>query len=320
MALNYGYLSSVVRERYMPGFADNIFDVGSLLKILKNDNSVKVKGGDGFSLGLKYAKNQAHGNFSGYDTLDVSPTDNKTRMKLDWVNYYASVSISGDDEDKVQGEEAVLDLVKDGIEDAEMTMQDDLATDIFTGGGGEQMIGLDTAIGTGSYGGINGGTDTWWVSGVDTTAHTIANMKDSTNASYVLALLQTAIRTATHFGKKPNLIVTTLLIWDLIETILHGKAYYTKSNRANTLGQLGFTVLEFRDIPIVADEKCPTGRLYVLNTEFLKMYIHPSRNFLWTGFKEPTNQIARVGQVTTKTQLGLNNRRMFYKFTSLALS
>ena len=321
MALNYDYLSTTTREIFIPKLIDNIYDSSALLKILLMDERVFLKGGRKVVEPIKYAKSTSRGAFSGYDTFDVTPQDNFTAAEFGWANYYANVSISGDDERKNMGEAAVLDLLAERVEDAEMTLKDLIADDLYTGTAAPSIIGLSSAIGTTTpYGGISTTDFSGWVSGTDGTSHTSANMKDSTNASYIINLLQNAVRNATHLGKKPNLIVVPLFIWDIYENVLQANARYPKNKRQEMIADGGFNVLDFRGIPVVGDEKIPGTAGYVLNTEFMKLRIHPEANFSFTGFKNPVNQDAKIGQVIVTMQLTVNNRRMHYSFSALPTS
>jgi hypothetical protein len=325
MALNYNLVNSLVQERYLPGFADNIYDSSALLTALRMDNSVVVEGGERITAGLLYAKNTARGTFSGFDTVDVTPQDTRNRARYEWANYYVSISISQDDEDKVNGIDAVASLLESNMSESQLSMKDQLATDIFTGVDADGLVGLDQAIGTtNTYGGISGTDYTWWRSTVSTTAHTTANMKTAASTSYVWTLLGNAFAACLHGGGYPNLIITTPEVFNVIEAVSISQQKFEMLNkRSETLAQNGFPVIQYRGTPIVADEFCPAYQMYVLNTKFLSLYVHSrstGNNFRFTGFKQATNQLARVGQITFKGQLGINNRRMFYKFTSLAAS
>ena len=323
MALNYGLINSLVQERYLPGFADNIYDKSALLSSLRMDNSVVIEGGERITAGLLYAKNTARGTFSAFDTLDVTPQDTRTRAQYEWANYYVSMSISQDDEDKVNGPDAVDSLLNRNVQEAELSMRDQMGTDIFTGTDANGLVGLNSAINTtNTYGAISGTDYSWWRSTTNTSSHSKANMKTSTHASYFWTLLGTAFAACTHGGGMPNLVVTTLDIFNVIESIAIAQQKFEMLNkRSQVLAQNGFPVIQYRQVPIVADEKCPDYHCYVLNTNYLKLYVHSrstASNFRFSGFKEPTNQLARVGQISWKGQLGINNRRMFYKFTNMA--
>ena len=323
MALNYNLVNTLVQERYLPGFADNIYNSSALLAALRNDNSVVIEGGERITAGLLYAKNTARGTFSGYDTVDVTPQDTRNRARYEWANYYVSVSLSQDDEDKVNGPDAVGTLLENSVKEAELSMKDQLATDIFSGIDADGIAGLDSAINTtNTYGAISGNDYSWWRSGVLTTSHSKANMKTASHASYWYTLLGTAFAACTNGGGMPNLVITTHEIFNVVEAIAIAQQQFERFNkRSQALADNGFPVIQYRGVPIIADEQCPAYQCYVLNTKYLNLYVHSRStrsNFRFTGFKEPTNQLARVGQITWKGQLGINNRRMFYKFTALA--
>ena len=325
MALNYNLVNTLVQERYLPGFADNIYKASALLSALRNDNSVVVEGGERITAGLLYAKNTARGTFSGFDTVDVTPQDTRNRARYEWANYYVSASLSQDDEDKVNGPDAVGSLLENIMKEAELSMKDQLATDVFTGTDANGVVGLASAINTtNTYGAISGGDFSWWRSTVNTASHTTANLKTAASTSYFWTLLGTAFAACTNGGGTPNLVVTTHAIFNIIESIAIAQQRFERFNkRSQALADNGFSVIQYRGIPIVADEFCPAFSLYVLNTKYLNMYVHSRSarsNFRFSGFKNPTNQLARVGQITWKGQLGINNRRMFYKFTAMANS
>ena len=322
MALNYNLVNTLVQERYLPGFADNIYQSSALLTTLRNDQAVNIEGGERITAGLLYAKNTARGTFSGYDTVDVTPQDTRNRARYEWANYYVSISLSQDDEDKVNGPDAVGTLLENSLKEAELSMKDQLAADIFTGIDADGIVGLNSAIGTtNTYGGFSGNDYSWWRSTVNTTQHTIANMKTAAQTTYWWTALGTAFAACTNGGGMPNLVITTPEVFNIIESINIAQQQYQMLNkRSELLAANGFPVIQYRGVPIVADEMCPAYHCYVLNTKYINLYVHSrsSRsNFRFTGFKNPTNQLARVGQITWKGQLGINNRRMFYKFTDL---
>jgi len=317
MALNYDYLTAITIEHHIPKLVDNIYESSALLFKLRADGRV-VSGGTKIKQPLLYGKNTSRGWYSGWDTFDVTIPDNLTAAVYEWGNAYISVGISGQDERENNSKEAILKLLEIRMQEAEMSLMDFLADGIYTGTDSKGIIGLNTAIGTGSYGGIDGSTYSWWQSGVDTTTHTEANMKDSTSSSYIHKLLRDGWASCRHLGKTPNLIVTTQKVFDIYEQTLQVNARYNYTSAATKfMADAGFQALEFRGVPIVVDDKCPDGHMYMMNTEFLSLYYHPDANFKFTGFKVPTNQDGRVGQILFSGQLAISNRRMFYKWTGL---
>ena len=137
-------------------------------------------------------------------------------------------------------------------------------------------------------------------------------------------LLGNAWAACTLGGSAPNLVVCTHGVFNIIEAVAISQQKFEMLNkRSQVLAQNGFPVIQYRGVPIVADEHCNAYHMYVLNTNYLNLYVHSraaGSNFRFSGFKQATNQLARVGQITWKGQLGINNRRMFYKFSSLGAS
>lgn len=319
MALNYDSITSIVREKYIPKLVDNIYESSALLTMLREDGMV-IEGGTKITQPVLYAKNTSRGGYVGLDPHDVTPPDTRTAANYDWANYYVSLVLTGDDERKASGNDnVIINLLNTTMQEAEMSMKDQLASDIFTGT--TYIVGLDTAIGAGTYAGIAGGTYTWWQSTVDTTAHTATNMKNSTSSSYVQSLFRTAWSACKHLGEKPNLIVTSQDVFDIYEQTLQANARYPKTARGQFMADAGFDTVEFRGIPVVVDDFCASGTdsaCYFLNTKFMPLFFHPANNFRMTPWKVPTNADGRIAQLYFTGQLGLTNRRMFYRFSDLA--
>lgn len=322
MALNYDYIQAQVQERYLPGFANNIYDSSALLTTLRNDGRLTVRGGERITEGVTYAKNTARGTYSEYDTVDTSPTQKRTRARFEWGHYYVTLSIPKTSELRVSGDRAVMSLLASEMESAEMDMKDQLGDDIFTGVAPDGLVGLESAVGTtNTYGGISGTDYSWWQATVDSTAHTKANLKTASSTSYIITLLSNAWDNCTHNGSSPNLIVTTWEVYGILEAVLQAQATYEQLNaRSQAIAQSGFNVIQYRGVPIVADEKCPANEMYVLNTNFLKLYVHPDDDFEFSGFVKPGNQLVRVGQITFSGQIGITSRWAFQRFSSMGAS
>ena len=155
MALNYDSITAIVKEHYIPKLVDNIYESSALLTMLREDGMV-IPGGSKITQPVLYAENTARGGYVGMEPHDVSEHETRTAANYEWGDYYVSLVVSGRDERKVSGDNAVIQLVNTIMQEAENSMKSQLATDLFTGS--TYIIGLDTAIGTGTYAGIAGGT------------------------------------------------------------------------------------------------------------------------------------------------------------------
>lgn len=324
MALNYDNISATTTEFHIPRLKDQIYDNSPVFTWLRNNDQVKHNGGTLIKQPLEYAKNTARGSYEGYDVMDVTPPEFLTAAIFYWKNYYTTVTYSGDEEDENSGDHAVLNLIDTKMKSATKSLKDLLYTAIFNDGNDAKgIVGLRSAIDTtNTYGGISGNDYSWWRATKDTSAHTQANLVDSTNASYIHKLLRTAWAACHNDNNKPDLIITTQAVFDLYEQTLQPQARYNFSGTGTKfMADAGFQTLEFRGVPIVVDDFCPDYHLFMGNFgDSLDLYIHPKKDFKWTGLVRPANQDAMTGQILFKGQLAVNTRRNFYKFTSLGAS
>lgn len=118
---------------------------------------------------------------------------------------------------------------------------------------------------------------------------------------------------------QPTIGLTTPAIFSIYEALLTANTQYSivqNSERfkltpagvekAGITANAGFTGLMFRGMPIITDDKCTSGDLFMLNENYLDLYeMTPNEQFVagtregfaFTGFKRPPAQDALVGQL-----------------------
>jgi len=107
--------------------------------------------------------------------VDVSPSDVLTSAVYDYKQLAGNVTISGLEQVKNSGTEAVINLLEARINVLEKSLMNSLSTSIYsdgTGSSGKEVGGLQLLVadaGTGTVGGINSSTFTFWQN-VQTTA------------------------------------------------------------------------------------------------------------------------------------------------------
>ena len=123
MSLNYDSLSALTRDKFLPVLVDNIFNSNPIaLKLLKN--SEKLSGGKKIITPLEYGTNGAQGFYNGYDVLDTTPSDPITAAEWNWKQAFSSITISGEEELKNNGDSQVLSLLKAKMKNAEKSLKD----------------------------------------------------------------------------------------------------------------------------------------------------------------------------------------------------
>lgn len=315
---NVGVILSTTLKKYRKTLTDNIHKSNAVFYWLKKNGGMKEEdGGERIVEPLMYATNSTAASYSGYDQLDVTPQDGIDSAEFNWKQYSASITISGKEERQNAGTSRIINLLEAKTNQAELSLTQTLSTGLFsdgTGNGSKDLTGLVAMVAsTGTYGGINSATYTWWQAGVEATSEALG-----------LPKMRTAFNTASVGGKDtPDLIVTTQALYESYESLFTqvsisggGSTFMTQSDGMKRAADGGFQALQFKGVPVVWDELCNSGVMYFLNTKHMKLTAHADANFKTTDFVKPENQDARTAQILFMGNLTCNRRKSFYKLTT----
>lgn len=308
---NVGVILSTTLKKYRKTLVDNIHKSNAVWLFLKENGGTREEdGGERIVEPLMYGKNTTAKSYSGYEALDTTPQDGIDSAEYQWKQYSVSVSISGKEERQNAGTSRIINLLDAKTKQAELSLQEALSEGLFsdgTGNGSKNLTGLEAMVlTTGTYGGINSATYTWWAAGqVETTSEALG-----------LAKMRAAFNNASVGGRDmPDLIVTSQTLFQAYEGLLTATVQ-VQSPGSKKLGDAGFQNLEFKGVPIVWDEQCASGTMYFLNTRHMKLVAHKDANFEVTDFVKPENQDARVAQILWMGNLTCNRRKSFSKLTN----
>lgn len=292
--------------------ADNVSDNNALLNRLKKRGNVKpVDGGRTIVQELEYTENSTFKRYSGYETLNISPSDVFTAAEFDWKQAAVAVSISGLEQLQNSGSERVIDLLESRIKNAERTMQNNLSADMYSDGtadGGKQIGGLQALIAdtpTNTVGGINRSTWSFWknVSYDATTdggaAATAANIQSYMNRVWLQVVRGT---------DRPDLIIADnnyfRLYWESLQAI--------QRITSTDMAEAGFSSLKFMDADVVFDGgyggAAPSDHMYFINTNYLFWRPHKDRNMVpLDPDRFSVNQDAMVKLIAVAGNMTLSN-------------
>jgi hypothetical protein len=125
--------------------SDNMSNHNALLRRLReNGNQTSVTGRD-IVRELEYADNGTVQFYSGYETLDVSPSDVLSAAVFDYKQLAGNVTISGLEQVKNSGTEALINLLEARINVLEKSLMNSLSTSLYsdgTGTSGKEVGGL----------------------------------------------------------------------------------------------------------------------------------------------------------------------------------
>jgi hypothetical protein len=289
--------------------ADNVSNGNALLARLNAKGNVRSAGGGRQIVEeLEYAENSTFMYYSGYETLDISPSDVFTSAVYDWKQAAVNVSASGlETEIQNAGQEAVINLLEKRIDNAMKTMRNNLSTGVYsdgTGTGGKQIGGLQAIVadaGAGTVGGIDSGTYTFWgnqTSG-DATLTTAANCRTEMQAMW----LETSRGSDTT-----DFIVADQVLYGLFWDSLTDIQRITGSDEATA----GFQSLKYvtADVFYDGDSGIPSSHMYFLNTDYIYLRPHSSRNVVPLEKKSSLNQDAMVVPIVWAGNLTCSNRSL----------
>jgi hypothetical protein len=221
-------------------------------------------------------------------------------------------------EGAVQQDYAIIPLIEARMNDATNVMMDSMATALYNNTtNGQQFIGLPAAVddgtGTATYGNIDRSTNTWWKS-----KQYAAGSVNPTRQN----VLQYISGTVKNGAEVPTFGVCGFGTWTLLAQDYVGQESYMITPGSGFDGdangpQAAFRALMVAGVPIYPDPYCPEGTLYLLNTNYLSLYIHEQASFAFTGFEStlPNFQIGYVGAVLMIAELVNTKPKAMTKIT-----
>jgi len=300
-------VTSTLRE-HPTMIADNMGNHNALLRrIYKKGNYQTIDGGYEIIENIEYADNATVQRYSGYDQLDVSQSEVLSAAKYDWKLMACNVVASGQEIRMNSGKNAMFNLVKAKIKNAEKSMANALSNDIYSDGtsyGGKQIGGLEalvTQAGTGTVGGIVSGTYTWWKNQFkDGAGATKATIGDKMRELWLL----------TERGSdQTDFIVSSDDLYTLYWNGLTDLQRFTSMN--DKAGDGFASGLKFMDADVFRDSSdsgASTTSMYFLNTDYLKLKVHKDANMKQVGEKSSFNQDAVTIPIIFQGNLCLSNR------------
>ncbi len=316
--VDYTSLSALTKDQYIPKLVDNIKKKSVLLSKFLSMSKPNASGNK-IVVPVEYADADAsnYGFYSKYEDLSVKPSEFAKQVSYDWSQAYSSVAISGFEERVNDNPEKLVDLLSSKMKNVEKTFMK-FFSDALYGKESSGLNSLDEFAGDGDIGNIEVANNSWWKGAFDIDLSTRIDAVDDINGttrflkfSHIMnEILREALDSFyKDSGESPNLIVVPSIVLDAYEQHLSDKKRTpTLSASVEVDGGFKFQSMSWRGIPITADPSCPEGKMYVMNTEYLKMIHSRKANFTFTGFREPVTQDAKVGHVLWMGQLICTNR------------
>lgn len=314
---------------------ENVFTLRMLQKVKKFKSST-------MDFPIKYQAGVSGSSFLGFDLLPTSASDTRVLMVYNPRFYAENVALPLTDVLANNTVQKVLDLAEIEMKSRAQDMADSIGTILYSDGtanSNKDFLGLGAIVDDGnsvaSIGGLSRSTYT-----------TLQSTVTASGGTLTLAKMRTLFNNIADQGVEPTIVLTTRPVWALYEQLLQPQERIVKEmNMApNFKGFTGFTKLEWAGMPVIADRKCTSGVMFMLNEDYLDFYALPaatkefggepvsvasryiegnaynevdSLGFSWTGWIKSYNQLAFNSYIVLGGNLMSANPRRHGKLTGV---
>lgn len=296
--------------------ADNVSKHNALYRKMKSGGRTRSESG-GYSIvtPLEYAANSTYQRYSGLDVLNVSQSDVFTAAEYNWRQIAINVVSSGAELRMNAGPERIANLAKSRIQNAIHTFSNNFSSDMYSDGTlANQIDGLQKLVadaGTGTVGGIDSSTYTFWQNVVQSAAAPLQGggaITPSGSQGVMESLMLPLLIRLTRNADKPNLIVSS----DDYYTFFEQGQITLKRYVDGGMADAGFMALQFHGIPVFFDgvSGMPAAHMYFLNTNFLELVVHSDANLTVMDEARPYNQDGVVVPILWMGNMVVSNRSL----------
>lgn len=284
---------------------DNVSRNNALLARLNRKGRIKTfSGGRTIVQELNYANNTTFMWYSGYQTLNINPSQVFTAAEYPIRQAALAVSISGLEEIQNSGEEAIIDLLEGRVENGEQTFMNGLSNGVYGDGsvsgsiGGLQLL-VAASPATGTVGGIDRSQWAFWRNIV---FDAITDGGAASNAANIIGYMDSLWVQLVRGRDQPDLIVADNSMYKFYMQALQSIQRITADGGAPDLAEIGYTSLKYLNSDVVLDGGyqgqssdalpfettassnslggVPTGFMWFLNTNYIHFRPHAQRNMV----------------------------------------
>lgn len=292
---------------------DAVSNNNALYRRIREKGSPRLEDG-GLSIveSLDYAQNGTYQRYSGYDVLNIAASDVISAAEYQWRQIALNVTASGMELRINNGGSKIKSLAQARIKNAMRTFKNNFSSDMYSDGtltnqiNGLQALVADT--GTGTVGGIDSSTWTFWRNKVQSAAAPLSGGGAVTLSATTIEDLMRGLYMELVVGDdQPDLIVASNNYFDMFEASQVSIKRYTDETKATA----GFLALKYKKADVIFDggSGIPASRMYFLNTDYLNLVEHRDANLTVMDELKPVNQDAAVIPVLWMGNMVCSNRK-----------
>lgn len=308
-------LVSTTFRNHKKEIADNVSTHNALFRRLSEKGRVRLEdGGLSIVCPLEYAENSTYQRYSGFDPLNVQAVDVISAAEFPWRQVAVNVAVSGLEMRTNSGENRIINFVKSKIKNAQKSMANGLSDDLYSdGAAANQINGLQALIadaGTGTVGGINSSTFTFWKNTVQSAAAPLQGGGAITPSATTIESLMLPLYLRTSRGA------------DHVDLIVASEDYFTFFEQSQTSlkryapedsGKGGMISMKYKNADVFHDSSASgisSGHMYFVNTDYLELVAHQDAFMDVMDERTSVNQDAVVIPVLFQGNLTTSNRAL----------
>lgn len=325
MALTWAERESVTDDYFMTDggkAVDIYFQTSFLLNyLMKQKKGIweRPPGGEHIRIPLEYDGQEA-GFYVKGDTISSDDRTSINAARFDWKHAYGNATIYRIDELQNSGDYAAIKLTEQRVAGAQKSITKVLADSIYddAGGASSRLTGFraccNETVGT-AYGNIeeedlvaNDGTYPW------------EGKRKTDSEGIALDVIRTLCSDA-HVrdgqGGNPDLVVTTLTLYNVVLSIIQLQQRFTTSG--GETAKVGFTGIEFEGKSLFPDDFCPSGYAFAINSNFVGFAIHPDGYFMRSPWRViPDSPEDKTMKIYWDGNLVVSNRKAHKAHSNLS--
>lgn len=310
----FSELVTTTYRNHQKDVADNVSKHNALYRRLFTGDKLRLEDG-GLSIvqPLEYASNSTYQRYSGYDTLNINAVDVLSAAEFPWRQVAGNLAVSGLEMRTNSGENRIINFVKAKVKNLQHSLANGLSTDLYSDGtAANQINGLQALVadaGTGTVGGINSSTYTFWQNAVQSAAAPIQGGSAITvSATTIESLMLPLWIRLTRGMDMPDLIVFADDYFTFFEQSQTSLKRYTPDQN----GQAGMISMKYKSADVFFDSSggIPAAHGYFLNTKYIDLVVHQDANLTMLDEVDSINQDALVKTVIWQGNLAISNRSL----------
>lgn len=309
---DFDSIAASTLKKYHSTLYDNVFKKTPFFYfMMKKGKKEVLDGGLKIVVPVIMSANSTAAGYEGYGTINVTPQENESAAEYVWSQYAASISISGKEErQNAESKNRVFSLLEAKTKNAEDSLRRKMDIDLLgsTLGSGSALNGIRALIDTTStVGGINrsGAGNSFWQANVTASG---------SFATQGLNDMRTLYNTCTDEGQDaPDFAITTQSVFEFYEKSLQTQQRFTDSETLDG----GFQNLKFKGMTLTFDSNVTSGEMYMINSNWIKLFVHKDADLEISPFVVPANQDAKVAKVLFMGNVGVLQSRRHGKLTGI---